>query len=793
MSTSPSFVAWCREVPGAALTVSGGIWTAHVVEPDKRLKRLTTTAYDLGRSDSGGPDPVRLADLSRYLCGAQEPKRLEVPKPGRTAKQAEKEARDTPQASLFPGEPKRVTGPFAWVRQWLDLDKIPDKVQLAPGWSWEPYRQGSPPSWVWRRLVGEVAFVVWPVALHRDPLFTCVGVGTQGIVKQARHAPTPLTAFAACQGESPDKERRQRPSGDIQAHPWQSATTWGKSTSDLVTAPTRWKWLKEKNGPWFLSQSWNVADDLIAATVMITPVEEDPSQVVIKARCSRFTSGKEYECGEWSRRAHSPAELRAQLGFVARAIVGDVNKAIAASPSPKRTARTPPSKMAAPSTTKPTIPLAAACPEGDAACSLSVIGGTCSIPSPFYVVDSTGPKEQPARFCVMDATNLEPSHLASNGFRANRAYPRDVQERRYDTDVAEQVKVTRIAQTLRPDIVFSRAPDAINGPPVVTSRGIVLGGNGRTMALQLMYSTDPGRSSVVKEWLETHASEYGLTPEAVRQYPHPVIVRVVDTPNESPPALAKLVRAYNQSMTQSLDVRAEATSEARQLEPSDLDVLSSSISDDDTLSTFLTSRASLPFLERLRSRGIITDRNASLLLQSDGLLSEEGRTLVSRLLTAIVITEADLLDALGPETRATLARSVPSILRTAGAAEGWYPVDALRAAARDLVKLRAQREHGVASVEEYLAQQDAVATMMGEKAHAVDAVALGPEVLQVLASLSSSPLKWSRVWSAYAADATHTQRGQGELALDEATPLTPRESLIKHAQEQGVTFTTSPV
>jgi hypothetical protein len=100
---------------------------------------------------------------------------------------------------------------------------------------------------------------------------------------------------------------------------------------------------------------------------------------------------------------------------------------------------------------------------------------------------------QIARYCLTSADRLIPSHDARRGFVKRDDYPTDVQEREYHRDKAEQIKVLSTAQNLIPELIFNGAPGAIDGLPVVTPQGVVLGGNGRTQALQLHYSQGAAR------------------------------------------------------------------------------------------------------------------------------------------------------------------------------------------------------------------------------------------------------------------------------------------------------------
>lgn len=410
------------------------------------------------------------------------------------------------------------------------------------------------------------------------------------------------------------------------------------------------------------------------------------------------------------------------------------------------------------------------CPPGDPACSLGVMGGVCSVPAPLYVANPSGPPTpQVARYCVVDANALVPSHAPLNGWRPNPRYPSEVQERRYDKDQGEQLKVAQIAQQLVPEVVFNRNPDAINGPPIITEKGVVLGGNGRSMALQLHYLGADDKPAA--KYLIKHAKEFGFTADEVRGIHRPVLVRVVKTPDDKPATLAKLVRRYNESMTQGMDPRATSVAQARQLPQSALDVFTATIGPDETLSAYLSSRASRPFIDELRTAGIVNQRNATQLLTSDGMLNDEGRSLVERVLTATVVRDATLLEDMGAQLRSAIARIVPDVIIASGGESQWDLRAALAAAARDVVRMKSQ---SIVRVDEYLASRG----LFSDIKPAVEGVPLGPEVLELLWNLASTPVKLAKVVARYAALARRNPRGQEGFEFgDVAKPITPAEAL----------------
>jgi len=121
------------------------------------------------------------------------------------------------------------------------------------------------------------------------------------------------------------------------------------------------------------------------------------------------------------------------------------------------------------------------------------------------------------------------------------------------------MKVLSTAQNLIPELIFNGAPGAIDGLPVVTKEGIVLGGNGRTQALQLHYAQG---GQLARDYLLDHAAQFGFARADVEKIADPVIVRVIEVVDRDAPtfqrAAQELVRLLNVPLTQSLSQRAES-------------------------------------------------------------------------------------------------------------------------------------------------------------------------------------------------------------------------------------------
>lgn len=126
-----------------------------------------------------------------------------------------------------------------------------------------------------------------------------------------------------------------------------------------------------------------------------------------------------------------------------------------------------------------------------------------------------------ATYKVVPASDIVASHTTDYG--TNPFYPSELQPR--DRQRAPmQKQVEKMSKTLKPDLLVN-SQFVNQGAPVVDSRGVVLNGNGRTMAIQKAYKNKNDSAKAYKKYLVDHADQFGLTSEQIQQFEEPVLVR----------------------------------------------------------------------------------------------------------------------------------------------------------------------------------------------------------------------------------------------------------------------------
>jgi hypothetical protein len=274
----------------------------------------------------------------------------------------------------------------------------------------------------------------------------------------------------------------------------------------------------------------------------------------------------------------------------------------------------------------------------------------------------SGITKDSAEYVMMEAADVIASH-DSQSFDQRKDYPEGVQERRYHDVPEEQNKIDRIARSIEPSLVVNTNPDAINGTPIVTEDGVVLGGNGRTMGMQRAYKLYPESGKKLKEYLIRHARAFGVPSAEVEGMKQPILVRRMKAGKDTD-KLRGLGRRMNEALTQGMDPRTmEVALGQNYVTPELLDSLSHNMGDE-TLSKFLGGARSRPFISSLERAGIIDQFNrAEFVDKKTGLLNEDGRLRVERVLTARMLPNASVLSRMGSRLRGTIAKSVPSFIQ----------------------------------------------------------------------------------------------------------------------------------
>lgn len=260
----------------------------------------------------------------------------------------------------------------------------------------------------------------------------------------------------------------------------------------------------------------------------------------------------------------------------------------------------------------------------------------------------------PVEYAIVDVRALIASH--QDDFMRDRRYPEALQPRdRTRADM--QLQVDEIARALDP-VRLGETFDAAQGAPIISARGEVESGNGRTMALRRAYGA--GSATAYRDWL----SSQGYPVEGVEQ---PVLVRVRQGEMTGEERL-RFVREANDRGTSAMSAGEQAMADAAAVDPALFDAYTGG-----DAGLVRNAQFQRGFVDRIASR---FDRNA--LVSQDGTLSPFGLRRMNDAITAYAYDDLDFV--------MRMVEGGDEGMRTIG--------NALREAAPEMAALRAKIRAG---------------------------------------------------------------------------------------------------
>lgn len=165
---------------------------------------------------------------------------------------------------------------------------------------------------------------------------------------------------------------------------------------------------------------------------------------------------------------------------------------------------------------------------------------------------------------------------------------------------------------------------ALQSVPVVSNDGVVLSGNGRTMAGELAARDNTDGAYV--NYLKEYASKFGFTPEQVEAMQHP---RVSFVPDEAMPYTAETFAKFNQQEMKSQSKTEQAVKLGKTVNDDSFKGIVRTINGYDTLGDFYNDAdASLGAVYDLHNAGVIPQ--AQLAEMVDGVRGQEKLSAVGR-------------------------------------------------------------------------------------------------------------------------------------------------------------------
>jgi predicted RNA methylase len=235
---------------------------------------------------------------------------------------------------------------------------------------------------------------------------------------------------------------------------------------------------------------------------------------------------------------------------------------------------------------------------------------------------------------IVEADSLTPSHNANDGYKKSEGFPvneegRTINDRDYENDKQAQLVTDMIA--------MKYDGQAVDQVPVVTTDGIVVDGNGRTMAGQK--AAKDGTDGAYLEALKENAENYGFTAEQIEQsgIKHPRLVLVSDEPMKYDTAtFAK----FNKNEKKAQGNTQQAVANSKKLSADEIGAIVSEIEGSGSLDAFFNNPSAInSLLTRLVDKGVIGLNEVAGLREGENKLSASGKDFVKNLLLGSVFSE----------------------------------------------------------------------------------------------------------------------------------------------------------
>ena len=223
-------------------------------------------------------------------------------------------------------------------------------------------------------------------------------------------------------------------------------------------------------------------------------------------------------------------------------------------------------------------------------------------------------------YILVESGAATPSHQSTNGFEETEGFPVDqdgknVNDRDYKRDKEAQQITLRMGENYD--------QRAIQSPIVVSQDGVVLSGNGRTMAGEI--AAQNGTDIKYNDYLRKYGNKYGFTQEQIAAYQHP---RVVFVPDVAMPYNSETFAKFNQREQKSQN-RTETAVKMGKLVSDDLfGRVMSKVNEFSTLGEFYANdKATTEVIKELAAAGVIPQTEMAGLFDG-GKLSEVGQGIV---------------------------------------------------------------------------------------------------------------------------------------------------------------------
>lgn len=228
------------------------------------------------------------------------------------------------------------------------------------------------------------------------------------------------------------------------------------------------------------------------------------------------------------------------------------------------------------------------------------------------------------RYILTECGSCTPSHNALQGFAPSDGFPTDenggsVNDRDYQRDQDAQ-RITR-------EIASGYDGRALQNPVIVSPDGVVMSGNGRTMAGEL--AAQAGTDGAYINHLRGCCALFGFTPEQVTAFAHP---RLLFVTRDAMPYTAATFARFNQAEQKSQSKTEQAVKYGKLIDNATFGRILAIINAFETLGDFYAcTEAATKCINELRGVGIVDAMSYAAMFDGDT-ISGQGRETLENVL-----------------------------------------------------------------------------------------------------------------------------------------------------------------
>ncbi len=230
----------------------------------------------------------------------------------------------------------------------------------------------------------------------------------------------------------------------------------------------------------------------------------------------------------------------------------------------------------------------------------------------------------PGTYYLVESGAVTPSHNASREFEKYEGFPVDengntINDRDYERD--------KDAQNITRSIADKYDSRALQTPVIVSKDGVVLSGNGRTMAGELAASNNTDGAYI--EHLKNYGRKYGFSPEQVSSMQHP---RAVFVPDTEMPYTTETFAKFNAQEMKGQSKTESAVKLGKVVDDATFNRIVREVAKHDSLSEFFgDDAAATGAINDLRRAGALNDMQYASMFDGDA-VSDRGRQIIENML-----------------------------------------------------------------------------------------------------------------------------------------------------------------